>query len=395
MIGPTRDTDGFARWTPAAFYARLPPPFVITMRILSLHSDAYGGTGGIAQYNRDLLDAFCRHPRVDQVVALPRIVARPLEPMPETLVFETGGLGGRAPYARALARWAASTPAFDLVFCAHVNLLPLAWPVARLHEAPIVLAVYGIDVWQPTPSRLVNVLVRASDAIMSISQITLDRMDSWAPLDAKRTFVCPNAIDTMRFVPGPRPANLVERYGLSGKKVLLTVARLHSLERYKGVDETIEILPRLRESHPSIRYLVVGDGPDRERLEQKARELGVDGAVVFAGWVNESEKVEHYQLADAYVMPGRGEGFGFVYLEALACGIPVVASRLDGSREAVRQGMLGELVDPTNPDDILRGILAALEKPRGVVPAGLDYFEMPRFVERYHQLIDTMVPEQK
>jgi glycosyltransferase involved in cell wall biosynthesis len=86
--------------------------------------------------------------------------------------------------------------------------------------------------------------------------------------------------------------------------------------------------------------------PDRRCLQEKARSLGVHGRVVFAGYVPESEKADHYRLADAYVMPGRGEGFGIVYLEALACGVPVVASEVDGSREAVREGALGILVDP-------------------------------------------------
>jgi phosphatidylinositol alpha-1,6-mannosyltransferase len=109
--------------------------------------------------------------------------------------------------------------------------------------------------------------------------------------------------------------------------------------------------------------------------------------VVFAGFIPEAEKADHYRLADAFVMPGRGEGFGFVFLEALACGIPVVGSRLDGSREALRQGELGILVDPDRPDDIQAGILAALKRPRGVIPAGLEYFSFENFAKRCHGIL--------
>jgi len=117
-----------------------------------------------------------------------------------------------------------------------------------------------------------------------------------------------------------------------------------------------------------ITYLIVGDGRDRRRLEEKARSLGVGDRVVFAGFIPESEKTEHYRLADAYVMPGWGEGFGFVYLEALACGIPALGSKLDGSREALRDGDLGILVDPHDRDDLWQGLLEVLIRPRGSFP---------------------------
>ena len=88
------------------------------------------------------------------------------------------------------------------------------------------------------------------------------------------------------------------------------------------------------------------------------------------GLISEVEKADHYRLADAYVMPGWGEGFGIVYLEAMACGMPVVASKIDGSREAVRHGALGILVDPSDQEDIKamflrRSIVSKAWFPRG------------------------------
>ncbi|HWX43114.1 MAG TPA: glycosyltransferase, partial [Blastocatellia bacterium] len=150
----------------------------------------------------------------------------------------------------------------------------------------------------------------------------------------------------------------------------------------------LELLPSLSREIPDICYMVIGDGTDRPRLEEKARSLGVAQNVTFAGYIAESDKLDHYRLADAYVMPSSGEGFGFVFLEAMAAGIPVVASKTDGSREAVRDGMLGSLVDPRDPEDIRRGILEALSRPRGVAPEGLDYFAYERFEERVHRWMD-------
>ena len=125
-------------------------------------------------------------------------------------------------------------------------------------------------------------------------------------------------------------------------------------------------------------YLICGDGDDRPRLEAKVRALDLDDRVCFAGYVPEEDKADHYRLADAFVMPGYGEGFGIVYLEALACGVPVVASQADASQEAVRDGLLGAIVDPRDPDDVLAGIRDALSRRGAGVPKGLAYFSFGR-----------------
>ncbi|MBU4448615.1 MAG: glycosyltransferase [Proteobacteria bacterium] len=171
----------------------------------------------------------------------------------------------------------------------------------------------------------------------------------------------------------------------------MTLGRLAPEEQYKGFDEIMELLPVLSKQIPHIAYLIVGDGKDRARLEAKAQALGVRDRVVFTGFIPEAEKADHYRLADAFVMPGRGEGFGFVFLEALACGIPVVGSKLDGSREALRGGALGILVDPGRPDEIQAGVLKALQQPPGVIPAGLDYFSFENFEKRCHRILRQVI----
>src|SRR5918992_3204381 len=200
--------------------------------------------------------------------------------------------------------------------------------------------------------------------------------------------ILPDCIVLERYGAGTKNLELLHRYGLTGKTVLMTLGRLSEHEKYKGVDEILELMPALIKEIPNIAYLIVGDGTDRHRLVEEGQALGVHERVVCAGYIPESEKADHYRLADAYVMPGRGEGFGIVYLEALACGVPVVASKVDGSREAVRDGALGILVDPRDAEDIKRGILEALERPKGVVPEGLEYFSYTNFEQRAHHIID-------
>jgi glycosyltransferase involved in cell wall biosynthesis len=169
----------------------------------------------------------------------------------------------------------------------------------------------------------------------------------------------------------------------------MTFGRMAADERYKGFDEIIELLPRLRKTRPDLVYLAAGDGNDRPRLEAKAREVGVGDMVVFTGAVPEAEKADLYRLADAYVMPSSGEGFGFVVLEALACGIPVVASTADGTREAVCGGELGLLADPRVPDALEGAILEALQRPKAI-PPGLEYFSVPNFRRRLSAAISKI-----
>jgi glycosyltransferase involved in cell wall biosynthesis len=112
--------------------------------------------------------------------------------------------------------------------------------------------------------------------------------------------------------------------------------------------------------------------------------------VIFTGFVPEEEKTDCYALADAYVMPSHGEGFGIVLLEAMACGVPTVASKLDGGREALIDGRLGALVDPRNREEIRVATLAALRHPR-MRPPGLEYFSYENFTRRARGLIDEVI----
>lgn len=359
-------------------------------RVLMLLTDAWGGHGGIALYNRDVIEAMCLDPTIGEVVALPRVAKLPLVgDLPDKLDFDLSALGGFGAYVRAVMR-AMRRGRYDLVYCAHLNLLPLARVVASLLRKPLVLAIYGIDAWEPSQRAWSRRLARSADHVMSISQVTLDRFRSWAAYPDAATTLMPNAIHLDEFAVGPKNPVLEERYGLKGRKVVMTFGRLAGSERYKGFDRMLETLPTIVARRPDVSYVIAGDGSDRGRLEAKARDMGLADHVVFTGMVLDEEKADHYRLADVYSMPSRGEGFGFVLLEAMACGIPSIGSTRDGTREAMREGLLGPIVDPLDVEAVADAVISSLDRPRAI-PAGLDYFAFPEFAKRFAAMTSKLM----
>ena len=359
-------------------------------KILALVPDAFGGHGGIALYNRDLLSAICRLKIASEVIAIPRVMPHQSEPLPDGLTYITTALNSKVKYVFHVLLTVLLNRGFRLIVCGHMNLLPLAIMVKMITHAPLLLEIYGIEAWNQPNMLFLRHLLKRVNCIISISEHTKRRFLEWSGVREENIQVLPNAINTSLYGMGPKNPALLDRYGLRGKTVLMTLGRLVSEEGYKGFDEIIDILPELSKEIPNIAYLIVGDGSDRRRLEEKARTLGTEDKVVFAGYISESEKADHYRLADVYVMPSQGEGFGFVYLEAMACGIPVVASSCDGSKEAVMDGKLGLLVNPRDRQEIKETTLKALKTPKAV-PEGLRYFSFESFIQRLEPVLSRTI----
>jgi phosphatidylinositol alpha-1,6-mannosyltransferase len=145
----------------------------------------------------------------------------------------------------------------------------------------------------------------------------------------------------------------------------LTVGRLVSR---KGIDTVLRVLPLLLPSFPDLQYMIVGDGPDRPRLQALVQALNLQRVVTFLGQVTDAQLLTAYHQAHIFVMPVREEqqaasleGFGIVFLEAGACGLPVIAGRSGGAIEAVRDGQTGYLVEPRDPKALAKKVLTLLQ----------------------------------
>ena len=172
-------------------------------------------------------------------------------------------------------------------------------------------------------------------------------------------------VDVSVFTPGEAPKELIQKWNPDGKKILLTVARVS--ER-KGHDLVIRSLPKILESFPDVLYLIVGKGPDTERLRKLADDLGISDSVKFCGFVPDEDLPDYYRMSDIYVMPNREifdttdsiEGFGISFVEASSCGKPVIGGKSGGAVEAVADGVSGYLVDPESVDEFTSAVLRLL-----------------------------------
>jgi phosphatidylinositol alpha-1,6-mannosyltransferase len=245
------------------------------------------------------------------------------------------------------------------VFCGHINLAPLVQWLCQPLGIPYIILTYGKEVWEPLPPPYQQALQQAA-SIWTISRYSRDRACASNQLDPQKFKMLPCAVNCEVFSPGPKPSDLISRYHLADSKVLMTVARLWPGDIYKGVDVTIRALPRISQIIPNVKYLVIGRGDDQPRLAQLATDMGVSDRVVFAGFVPTADLPAHYRVADAYVMPSR-EGFGIVYLEAMASGVPVVAGNDDGSADPLQDGKVGWQVPHRDPEAVAAACIEILQ----------------------------------
>jgi phosphatidylinositol alpha-1,6-mannosyltransferase len=249
----------------------------------------------------------------------------------------------------------------------------------KIFGIPYVIWVYGdetkpIYMKSKIHERFIGLLIRNADKIVSVSPVITEEFLDYGISRETIMEIIPG-VDTEIFSPGAPPEELVKKYGVGGKTVLITVARLTPR---KGQDTVISALPEIMKEHPDLIYLIVGDGPYRNSLKELAHEKGVAENVVFAGRVPDGELASHYRLADIYVMPNREvsdstdsiEGFGISFIEAGGCEKPVIGGRSGGAVFAVADGESGILVNPGSVEELTDAAIRLLSDPKTMKDIG-------------------------
>jgi glycosyltransferase involved in cell wall biosynthesis len=333
----------------------------------------FGLKGGIQVYQYDLMRALrslLPSARLDVFIKNDATIPAHQQDLAGVGFHYAGSSGGRARTARflyqILSRAIVDRP--ELVILGHLHFAGAALALKRLTGVPYWVVTYGVEAWNLRQPVLRRALHEAA-LVIAIGEHTRTRLLREQGLDPSRVVLLAPTFDDNTFKPGPKPHYLFERYSLRpDQPVLLTVARLAGAERYKGYDQILAALPRVRAVYPDVRYILVGTGDDRARIEAMIRQQGVEDNVTLAGFVPDGELCDHYNLCDVFAMPSKREGFGIVFVEAMACGKPVLAGNQDGAVDALNRGEFGALVDPDDVDAIATGLIELL---RGRYPAPL------------------------
>jgi glycosyltransferase involved in cell wall biosynthesis len=242
----------------------------------------------------------------------------------------------------------------EIVIISHINMSIIGLLIKMTNpKCKIWLIAHGVEVWRPL-SLIKKIFLKHCDKIVCVSNFTKQQMISRHKASASVCTVLNNAIDPFMNLPLKfnKPDYLLKRYNLTaGNQVIFTLTRLASTEQYKGHDQVIKVISQLKKEFPDIKYILSGqyDRDEEFRIHKLITENKVEEQVILTGFISENELPDHFLLADLFVLPSKKEGFGIVFIEALACGLPVICGNVDGSIDAICNGELGRAV---NPDDL-------------------------------------------
>jgi phosphatidylinositol alpha-1,6-mannosyltransferase len=364
------------------------------MKILVL-APPMGGTGGIQNYTATLVRAL-REINGEKNV---RVVAVPAEAATRA---DGNAALGRITKIRFLlsAIMAAIFWRPQLILCAHVGISPVTRLIQRLTGAPYWVMLYGIEVWCELAPAKVEAL-RAAQQLVAISKFTLESASARHGLEKCKSVLLAPTFSVDEFAANNPPS-------ISGSPrgpVVLTVGRLAASERYKGHDVMLDAWAEVLRRVPEARYIIVGDGDDRTRLQSRAKEMGLDASVIFKGAASSADLQSCYDECQVFALPARteldpraprGEGFGIVFLEAMAHGKPVVGPNAGAPTEFIHDGEHGSLVDPVNPAKLAQALVELLTHPdraRQMGEAGREWvgeqYSYKMFRERLRKILQT------
>ncbi len=280
---------------------------------------------------------------------------------------------------------------------------PLALMAEKLRSAGasnIVALTHGHEVWWakiPILKSLLKKIIKDVDHLGYLGDFTKGEIAKISNQPQKFLQIAPG-IDTQHFAPKIARGDLIEKYRLDGRRVIVSVGRL---VHRKGQDELVKAMPKILEQFPDAILLFVGEGPIKQMLFNSAKQLGVLPKVVFAGRVSHHDLPDYICLGEIFAMPVRSrfsglevEGLGIVYLEASACGLPVIVGNSGGAVDAVLDQKTGLLVDGTKSDQIADAIcelLANPERAKQMGAAGRDWviknWQLSSWSEKFNKVL--------
>jgi len=286
----------------------------------------------------------------------------------------------------------------DVVIISHINLALFGLIIKIINpKCKIWLIAHGIEVWRPL-STIKRAFIHRCDKVLCVSGFTRQEVINRHNINPQVCVVLNNAIDPFIKLPSKfeKPDMLLKKYGLTEKTpIIFTLTRLASTEQYKGHEQVIKILNRLKPKFPGIKYILAGQSDPNEavRIKQLISAHGDEADIILTGFIKEEELADYFLMADLFVLPSKKEGFGIVFIEALACGLPVICGNEDGSLDAIRNGELGKAITVNDLDELEAAISAGLNNipdagKRSILQKKcLHYFNEQEYRENLKQLL--------
>lgn len=285
-------------------------------------------------------------------------------------------------------------------FGAAAPLALMAGKLRAVGASNIVALTHGHEVWWakiPLLKSLLKKIIKDVDHLGYLGDFTKSEIVKISNESQKFLQIAPG-IDTEHFAPKSARGDLIEKYRLDGRRVIVSVGRL---VHRKGQDELVKAMPKILNKFPDAILLFVGEGPIKQMLFNSAKQLGVLPKVVFAGRVSHHDLPDYICLGEIFAMPVRSrfsglevEGLGIVYLEASACGLPVIVGNSGGAVDAVLDKKTGLLVDGTKSDQIADAIcelLANPERAKQMGAAGRDWviknWQLSSWSEKFNKVL--------
>jgi glycosyltransferase involved in cell wall biosynthesis len=250
-----------------------------------------------------------------------------------------------------------------VVLAGHPNLAPLTVWMRRVRPSlRNIVMTHGIDVWEPlAPSR--QKALRAASRVVAPSTYTASKLIEIQGVSESNIVRLPWPVSSSLLEMAGRPATLPAPGNFPTGKTILTVGRWAANERYKGADQLIRAISTLCSTVPDVQLVAVGTGDDLPRLRSLAADLRTSDRVHFLENLSDEQLAACYARADIFALPSTGEGFGLVFLEAMAFSKPVVGAAAGGVTDIVRDGENGFLVSPDDPTQLLQVLERLLREP--------------------------------
>lgn len=350
---------------------------------LLMAPEIFASEGGIPRILQLYLKALCDRsdPRKIRLLALndkPADMTRGVQTLSTAIADARACSRHKLRFVRETLRLARGC---DTIVCGHIFQLPIAWIARKINpRLKYYLVAHGIEVWRPFTARE-RVALRGAERIFCVSNYTRGELLKNCRLPCERAVVLHNALDPF-FAIGPgRPL-------AACPPTILVVTRITYADRYKGVQHLIEAMPAIREQIGDAKLRIVGRGDDVPRLQEICDRLALGPAVEFAGFLDDRSLAEEMRSCRLFALPSRKEGFGLVFLEAMAHGRPCLGARAGGIPEVITDDT-GVLVEYGDVPGIGRAAVEALRRPWNEerILARAREFSFPPFASRLAALL--------